>query len=231
MPNSATMSPAPAPSMSSISSACMRTRRPTLWRLPVRLLMIVLALLERALVDAQVGELAVAAVFELEGERHERLVGSDASTTFSSSFVEVDARCSRPRAGSAGSAITPSSSELHALVLVGRAHEHRRQLERDRALADRVVDQLLGDLLLEDRLGELVGEHATRVEHLLARGRRPRPAGRPGSRPRRSSRRWRPRSGTPSSRRGRRRPRTCPRARWGAAAARRCASASRGAAR
>ena len=38
MPNSATMSPAPDSSMSSISSACIRTRRPTLCFLPVRLL-------------------------------------------------------------------------------------------------------------------------------------------------------------------------------------------------
>ena len=41
MPNRATMSPEPASSISSISSACMRTSRPTLAFLPVRLLMMV----------------------------------------------------------------------------------------------------------------------------------------------------------------------------------------------
>ena len=61
-------------SMSSISSECMRTRRPTLCFLPVRVLTIVVALAERALVDAHVGELAVAAVLELERERDERLL-------------------------------------------------------------------------------------------------------------------------------------------------------------
>ena len=41
MPNRATMSPEAAASMSSISSACMRTRRPTLTLLPVRVLTMV----------------------------------------------------------------------------------------------------------------------------------------------------------------------------------------------
>ena len=41
MPNSATMSPAVERSMSSILSACMRTRRPTLCFFLVRALMIV----------------------------------------------------------------------------------------------------------------------------------------------------------------------------------------------
>ena len=40
MPNIATMSPDEEMSISSISSECMRTRRPTLWRLPVRVLVI-----------------------------------------------------------------------------------------------------------------------------------------------------------------------------------------------
>ncbi len=36
MPNTAQMSPAPASVMSSLSSACMRTSRPTFTRLPLR---------------------------------------------------------------------------------------------------------------------------------------------------------------------------------------------------
>ena len=45
MPNMATMSPEEEASISSISEECIRTRRPTLWRFPVRALMMVSPLL------------------------------------------------------------------------------------------------------------------------------------------------------------------------------------------
>ena len=56
---------------------------------------------------------------------------------------------------------------LHALVLVGGAQKNRRQIHRERPDSSGFVDQLLGDLLVEDRLGEIVREHGNRVEHRL----------------------------------------------------------------
>ena len=132
MPNSATMSPARRSSMSSISSACMRTRRPTLCFFLVRVLKMGLPLSTRALVDAHVGQLAEAAFLELEREPDERLGRRPTRHSIFSSFLSrCRARCSRRRPGSAGSAHAVEQ-ELHALVLEGRAHEHRGQLELDR---------------------------------------------------------------------------------------------------
>jgi hypothetical protein len=64
--------------------------------------------------------------------------------------------------------VTPVEQELHALVAEGRAHHHRRALERDRRVAQALADQLRRDLVLEHRLGQLVVDHAELVEHLLA---------------------------------------------------------------
>ena len=72
MPNSATISPLPASVMSSIESACMRISRPTLNRLLLRVLNSSDAFPDRTLINADIGELAVLAVFKLEGEGNVR---------------------------------------------------------------------------------------------------------------------------------------------------------------
>ena len=90
------------------------------------------------------------------------------STTFCSSVVEIVRLVDD--LGGVGEVVDDAVEQLlDGLVLVGRAHEHRRELQLDRPLADRRLDELLGDPLLEDRLGQLVGEHRRGVEHLLAR--------------------------------------------------------------
>ena len=126
MPNRATMSPAAAISMSSISSACMRTSRPTRTSLPRAGVEDRVALAQRALVDADVGQLAEAALLELEGQGDERLFGIDADRVLHVASVEVDRLV--VDLGRVGQ-VTGHRVEqrLHALVLVGRADEDRRR--------------------------------------------------------------------------------------------------------
>ena len=57
---------------------------------------------------------------------------------------------------------------LDALVLEGRPDEHRGELERERALADRFVDHVLGHPVFEIRLHQVVAEHRHGVEHQIA---------------------------------------------------------------
>ncbi len=127
------------------------------------------ALLDRALVHADVRELAVAAVVELERERDELLVGVRLDHDLGLFVVEIDALVlDLVRRGQ----IQRHRVEklLHALVLVRRAHEDRSQLEREHAFAHRGDHLGLGRVALEDRLHQLFREHRDRVEHLLARG-------------------------------------------------------------
>ena len=121
----------------------------------------------RALVDAQVGELTVATVLELERQCHQRLVGIGGERDRGLVVGEIDARVLH--LGGVGQIAGDGVEQrLHALVLVGRAQEDGRQLLGQRAPAHGLVDQLLGDVLLEDGLGELVGEQGDRIEHGLA---------------------------------------------------------------
>ncbi len=123
---------------------------------------------ERALVDAQVRELPVAPVLELEGQHDEGLVGVAGERHLGLVLVEIDGVVGD--LGGVGQVRRHAvEEELDRLVLVGGAHHHRRDLEVDGRLADGANDDLRGDLLLQDGLGELVGEHRQGVEHLLAR--------------------------------------------------------------
>jgi len=124
---------------------------------------------ELALIDAQVGELPVAAVLELEGEGDGGPVDVRLDDHLGLVVVEVDRLVDDlGRVGQEGD--DRVEQLLDALVLVGRAHQHRGQLQADGALADSAADEVLGDALLEDGLGQLVAEHRDRVEHLLAGG-------------------------------------------------------------
>src|SRR3954468_14415821 len=59
---------------------------------------------------------------------------------------------------------------LHTLVLEGRAAEHRRELELERRLADRLLEAVGRDLLLlEDHLDEPVVVVGDLLEEVLAR--------------------------------------------------------------
>ena len=89
---------------------------------------------ERALVDAQVGELAVAAVLELERERDERLVRVGLEHDRFRSFVALEIERLVLDVGRARQVAHDGvEQQLHALVLVGRAEQHRRELPRERS--------------------------------------------------------------------------------------------------
>ena len=153
--------------MSSISSECIRTSRPTRTSRPVRPLTIVSPFLQLSLVDANVGQLAEASFLQLERESDERRVevGAELDFLFALGNIErfVDhlgrtRKVARHRV----------EQRLHRLVLVCRTEKDRRQIEGDRSLADRLMDQFGSDPVLENRLHELVGIHRDGVEHLRA---------------------------------------------------------------
>ena len=125
------------------------------------------ALGERPLVDAQVGELPVAAVLQLEGQHHERPARVALQGDLLLFLVQIDAAIGD--LARVGQVVDDGvEQQLHALVLVGRAHHHRGDLQVDGRLAHGGPDNLLGDPVLEDGEGEVVGEQRERVEHLLA---------------------------------------------------------------
>src|SRR6185312_12295778 len=132
------------------------------------------ARLELARVDAEVGELADVGVGgDLEGERREGrvvrglaggglalLLALDRLEAFDGGHVERRGQVVDDRV----------EQRLHALVLEGRAAQHRRQLDLERGLADRRLDALGGDLrLLEDQFDELVVVMGDLLEHVLTR--------------------------------------------------------------
>ena len=125
------------------------------------------ALLERSLIDTHIGQLTIATVLELEREEHEglRIVGEDFDLGLV--LVEIDRHVVHlGRVGEiAGHCV---QQQLNPLVLVRRPHKDRRQLHRERAVPNGVLDHLRLDLLFEHRFHQLVGEHRNRIEHDLA---------------------------------------------------------------
>ena len=123
-----------------------------------------------ALIGANVGQLAVAAVLQLEGQRHQRVFGIVADHDLGLVPVEIERGILDVRgAGQVG--IDRVQQQLDALVLVGRADHHRGQFQAQGAPADGLVDHRLGDVaFLEHGLHEFVGEHGHRVEQFLPFG-------------------------------------------------------------
>ena len=127
---------------------------------------------DRALVDAEVGELAVLVLLELEREADERLrrVGLDDDLLLALGLV-VRLVDDLGRVRQVGHDAV--EQELHALVLDRRAAHDRRDLERDRRTADRGADLVGRDgLLHEELLAELIVDVGHLVDDRLAsRGR------------------------------------------------------------
>ena len=127
-----------------------------------------LALLDRALVDPHEGELAIGIVDDLEGHRHQLLgrIGNEIErlvdiVPFLGDHLPLQ------RAGEVAN--DGVEERLHALVLVGRAAEHRRDaLALHGGFHDR-VNLVVGRLLLGEKLlHQAVGIHRQRLEHLVA---------------------------------------------------------------
>ncbi|WDT79542.1 MAG: hypothetical protein MPW14_20775 [Candidatus Manganitrophus sp.] len=101
-----------------------------------------IALAQLPLIDADIRQLAVASIVELEGEHDERLVGSALEDDFRF-VVPLIVRLVR-HLGRVGKVVADAvEQQLNALVLEGRAHHHRGELKAERRLADR-LSQLIG---------------------------------------------------------------------------------------
>ena len=121
------------------------------------------ALLQRAGVDAEVGELADVGVgHDLEGERRERLVVGRLALEL---LVALDVHALGGRQVDGAGEVVDDGVEqrLHALVLEGGAVEDRDDLAGDGAGADGRAQVVDGDLLLADVLLEDVLVEAARA--------------------------------------------------------------------
>ncbi len=131
--------------------------------------------LEAPGVDAEVGELADVGVgHDLEGERGERLGVIGRARDLALALLALDRLGAghRRHVQRRGQVVDDGVQQrLHALVLERGAAQHGRQLDRERRLADRLLEALLGDLgLLEDQLEQPVVVVGDLLQQVLARG-------------------------------------------------------------
>jgi len=125
------------------------------------------ALLDRALVDAHIGELAVLAVLELEAEGDGGRVVVGLEDDLGLVLVKVEGDV--PDLGGIGEvALDAVEEDLHAFVLVGGAHEDGDELLGDAALADGGHDLLDRGVALEGGFHEDIVEHRRGLDELLA---------------------------------------------------------------
>ncbi len=126
------------------------------------------ALLERARVDAEVGELPVRVGDDLERQRRERLVLARLALD---RLLALHVGALRGRQVERRRQVVDDRVEhgLHALVLERGAAQHRHELELERADSDRVLDLggrdlLVAEVLLEQRVVDM----RDRLEQLAA---------------------------------------------------------------
>ncbi len=125
------------------------------------------ALLDLALVDANVGELSVLAVLELEPEGYGFFLLAHLELHRLLFLVEVEGDVLL-LAGIRQELEYGVEQGLDALVLVRGTDHDRNELLGDDALADRIVDQFFGRVAFEEGLGKFVREHAGGIEHRFA---------------------------------------------------------------
>ena len=133
------------------------------------------ARLEVAGVHAEVGQLADVGVGgDLERQRRERLGVVGVARDLALLLLALDqfGADHRRHVQRRGQVVDDRVQQrLHALVLERGAAQHGRQLGRQRRLADRLLEALLGDLaFLEDQLQQPVVVVGDLLEQVLARG-------------------------------------------------------------
>ncbi len=126
-----------------------------------------IALGQRPLVHPDVRQLPVGPVFQFEGKRHQRCgrIGDEPNR----SLVLVHVQRVVVDVVRAGQQIVDNvQQQLHAFVLVGRAHQHRRDLPGQGCAAKRTQHEIDGNFLFfEYRLHQFVREHGGRIQHFL----------------------------------------------------------------
>ena len=123
---------------------------------------------ERSLVDPHERHLAERLFDQLEGHGDERRIGVGGQGQLGPLIaVVLGVDLAVERAGQI--AVDGVEQRLNSLVAIRRADHHGADLLGDRALADRLVDQIERNLgLFEQELHDLVGEHRERFEHSLS---------------------------------------------------------------
>ena len=125
------------------------------------------ALPDHPLIGPDIGQLTVAAVFQLEGQGDQRIVRIVGDRYLRFVVIQIKGRIfDIGRTGKVG--IDGIEQRLHPLVLVGRADQDRGELQAQGSFADGVMDHLLaGRAFLEHRLHQLVGKHGNRIKQFL----------------------------------------------------------------
>ena len=127
------------------------------------------ALLDLALVDADVCQLAELSILELEGKHDGRKIRIAGKLDLLLLVVQIQSVV--VDIGRTGQIVDDCIEQgLDALVLVCRAHEDGAESERDGLLPDDLLDQLDGDILHEHGLHQLLAVHGDCVQHLLPLG-------------------------------------------------------------
>ncbi len=125
------------------------------------------AFFDGALVGADIGKLAVTAVFQLEGQGDQGIAGLVGY--FDLGLVVIDIQGEVIYIGGARQVIGHRVQQfLDPLVLVGRSDHNRGQFQAEGALADGGLDHLFGGAAFQHRFHQLVGEHGGGVEQGLA---------------------------------------------------------------
>ena len=125
-----------------------------------------ISLAHHSLVDADVGELSVLAVLQLESQGYKGLIRLRPQDDRLLVPVQVQGPVlNLRRRGQV--ADRPVQQRPHSHVFVGRADEHGGELLGQGSPANGIVDHLFAGLTFQVRLGKLVGKHAGRVDQLL----------------------------------------------------------------
>ncbi len=125
------------------------------------------ALVDRSLVDAEERQLAVRVFHDLEGHAHERLLGIGFEREL---LVGLGVVLGRNLPLQRRRQVTHHGVQqgLHALVAVGRAHEHGRQILVAHAGLDDRMDQVERHFLFrQHQLHQFVAVHRQLLEHVL----------------------------------------------------------------
>ena len=122
---------------------------------------------DNPLIGPYVGQLSVSAVLELEGKRHQFIIGIIGHLDLGLVIVKIKGDIFHIQ-GTGKIGVNRVEKRLHSFILVRRSQHDRGKFQRQGALADGGMNHLFGDFLfLEHGLHQLVGKHGNRVEQFF----------------------------------------------------------------